>query len=213
MKKLFAFLFYAGAITFAVFVGMYHKDIYTMLFQTQFTDGAAIRTFASMIAYIMPDIILFLMLFFSFLSFLIHLGNPKKVSKRIIKCGQRVGAYFVSVQIWTLVSNLFYMIGTEGWVSDLKDIVMNPNWYMPVALMLAGTIVLIIARFISRGGPVSGILVTIGMLILIANNFTYYLDDLATTSYTTIFILSVVACALACLPGFMPESGGGNRGM
>ena len=205
MKKLFALLFYAAAIAFAVFVGMYHKGIYQSLFQTKFTDAAAIKTFAASIVSIIPDIILFLMLFFSLLSFLIHIGNTAKISKRLIKCGQRVGAYFVSLQIWTFVASLFSIIGTEGWVETIKSTVTNSHWYLPVAIMIVGTIVLIVARFISRGGPISGIIVTIGMAILIVNNFTFYLTDTTDTSYLLIFILSVGACALACITAFIPE--------
>ena len=213
MKKLFILLFYVAAVAFGVFVFLAHREIYNALIHFHFSSGDDIKSFAIAILNVLADALLYISLLIHLIGFIVHLGNNAKLSKGMIKCARRVGIYFVSTMFWSFIGALISQVGSGNLLDFLKTEVVKPTFYIPLALMVLATIV---ARVMSKGGPISGILVVIGMGVLIGMNIAYYLDTYTVTFnpitiYTIRYVLCIGACALACIPGFIPTIGRTTR--
>ena len=210
MKKLFSIIFFMIALAFCVFMFLSFQTVLGTLGSADFTDPNQVKAFIIYVISLLPLPITFLTVAFSFISFIIHVDNKAKAYKGVIKCANAVGGLYTSLFVCTTVGVIFNLFGTEGFFEALKLIVTNKDFYIPAILMVAATIFLIIGRFITRGGPISGVFVAIGMAVYTYINVTYFFPEGTSTTYQWVaFFLCLGASLAAVIPAFMPSPSSG----
>ena len=205
MKKFFTFIFYVSAIAFCVFVFIAQKDLYLNFQSVSFGSSNDIKAFIANIMLVIPSVIVLLSTLLSFLSFLMHIRNPAKKIRKLTKCASKIGWYFVFITLFNYLSNLVLLLGDPTFADEARNGASDPNFYIPLAIAAALSVVLLICRFITRGGPVIGVIIAICMGGFIFLNFYYYRATFYNAESGIRFILCLVTCGLAALPSFMPE--------
>ena len=206
MKKLFTLLYYLAAIAFAAVVFFAHIDLFKSVTSLKFSSLEEIFVSIGIIIILLVDVILFIRILFGVIKFLIHIGDKAKSSKKMIKCVSGIGGYFVSLMIASYIVEVFAAVGKEYFLDVVKSAA-TQEFYLPIAFLAGACIVLLVARIISRGGPISGIFVLAGVGLLVALNIIYYRDTIVDSITRIRFIVLMVALGLAVIPGFMPELG------
>ena len=203
MKKLSTFIFFVAAIAFCILVFLVHIDLFKSLPGSDFSSSDGIKAFIVTIIILIVDVIVFAVTLISFLGFLLSIGNGKAY-KNMIKCAGSVGGYFVSLMVAEFLVLLFSSIGTSD-MDYVLAMVKEKEFYTPLVMSIIAGIILVIARFISKGGIVGGVLVLFGAGLYIAMNFMYYRTEMTTALPALRFWVCIAALALAIIPGFIPQ--------
>ena len=207
IKRLFIFIFYLAAIAFCIFAALSHMELYQAIIHSDFSSGDAIKASIGNIVLGLGDLIIFLIVIFTFFGFLIHIGNTRKGGKKMIKCVESVGAYFVIFMVVTLIGSIIMYIGNSGFFEFVKESVTKQEFYLPLLLNIIAGIFFLVAKLIKRGGPVSGSFVVVGVALLFFINIKYFNATRADLNTNLRFVLLLVTCGLAVIPSFIPDLG------
>ena len=210
MKKLFTLFYYIAAIIFGVLVFFAHYDLFMGIPSMKFDGAENFIASLKIIIILLVDAILFLRIVFGLIRFLIYFASKAQTSKKMIKCVAGLGGYFVSLMVAEYLVLVISAIGTEEFMNVIKS-AGEQSFYIPLALVIVAGIILLVARIISRGGPISGIFVLLGVAILVGTNILYYRDTCTTYITSARFIMCLAALGLAVVPGFMPDLRGGGK--
>ena len=205
LKRLFIFFFYIVAITFSVFVALNHMELYKSMTHLSFSDWDNIKLSISSIILVLADLIVVLIVFFTFLGFLIHLLNSARGAKRMLKCVDTIGSYFVIYMVVTYIGMMISYIGNSGWVEYVKGLVTQKEFYLPLLLDVIAGIFLIVARAIKRGGIVTGIFVSLAVGLFFFVNIRYFNSTRVDLMSNLRFFTLLGCCALAVVPSFIPD--------
>lgn len=205
LKRLFILLFYILAITFCVFVALNHMELYKSLGHLNFSGWDNIKVSISNIILVVTDLVIVLIVFFTFLGFLIHLLNSAKGAKKMLKCVDTIGSYFVIYMVVTYIGMMISYIGNSGWVEYVKGLVTQKEFYMPLLLDVIAGIFLIVARVIKRGGIVTGVFVSLAVGLFFFVNIRYFNGTRVDLMSNIRFFLLLGCCALAVVPSFIPD--------
>ena len=207
IKRLFILLFYVVAIAFCVVAAINHMELYNGVLHSDFSSWDTIKISIANILLAMGDLIVFLIVLFSFLGFLIHILNTRRSGKKMIKCVDTIGSYFIIYMVMTLIGAIICYIGNSGFFEFVKEAVTDKNFYLPLLIDVITAIFLLVARLIKRGGVVSGVFVAVGVAIFSFLNFKYFNTTRVDLMTNLRFFLMLGACALAVVPAFIPDLG------
>ena len=205
LKRLFILLFYILAITFCVFVALNHMELYKSLGHLNFSGWDNIKVSISNIILVVTDLVIVLIVFFTFLGFLIHLLNSAKGAKKMLKCVNTIGSYFVIYMVFTYVGLIISYIGNSGFIEYVKNLVTQKEFYMPLILAIAAGICILVARLIKRGGIVTGIFVLVAAGLFFFINFKYFNSTRVDLISNLRFFILLSCCAIAVVPSFIPD--------